>query len=51
MPEQLQRLCTGSAELSEQLRELVYGGDKLLRMGARLVIEIVPVDENGKVGG
>ena len=45
MPEQVERECEGLAELSEQLRELVYAGDKLLRLKARVVIEIVPVVE------
>ena len=45
LPEQLERVCEGNAELAEQLRELVYGGDKLLRVKARLTIEITPVDE------
>lgn len=45
LPEQLERVCEGPAELAEQLRELVYGGDKLLRIKARLTIEITAVDE------
>lgn len=43
LPEQVERECDGLAELSEQLRELVYAGDKLLRLKARLVVEITPV--------
>lgn len=43
LPEQVERECDGLADLSEQLRQLVYGGDKLLRLKARLVIEITPV--------
>lgn len=43
LPEQVERECDGLAELSEQLRELVYGGNKLLDLKARLVIEITPI--------
>lgn len=42
LPEQWERVCDGPAELSEQLRELIFAGDKLLRLKARLVIEITP---------
>lgn len=44
LPEQVERECEGLAELSEQLRQLVYAGDKLLRVKARLVIEITPIE-------
>lgn len=43
MPEQVERTCDGLAELSEQLRELMYAGKKLLDLKARVVIEITPV--------
>lgn len=43
LPEQVERSCDGLADLSEQLRELVYAGNKLLNLKARLVIEITPV--------
>lgn len=43
LPEQVEREAEGLAELSEQLRELVHAGDKLLRLKARLVVEITPV--------
>jgi hypothetical protein len=43
MPEQVERMCDGPAELSEQLRELIYAGKNLLDLKARLVIEITPV--------
>lgn len=45
LPEQTERICDGLAELSEQLRELIYAGDNLLRLKARLVIEITPEQE------
>jgi hypothetical protein len=43
LPEQVERQCDGLTDLSEQLRELVYAGNKLLNLKARLVIEIAPV--------
>ena len=43
LPEQVERQCDGLADLSEQLRELVYAGNKLLSLKARLVIEITPL--------
>lgn len=43
LPEQVERSCDGLADLSEQLRGLVYAGNKLLNLKARLVIEITPV--------
>ena len=43
LPEQVERMCDGPAELAEQLRELIYAGKKLLDLKARLVIEITPV--------
>jgi hypothetical protein len=43
LPEQVERFCEGPAELAEQLRELIYGGKKLLDLKARVVIEITPV--------
>lgn len=40
LPEQVERECEGLAEMSEQLRELVYAGSNLLQLGARVTIEI-----------
>ncbi len=48
-PEQVERFCE-TAELAEQLRELVMAGDGLLKSMARLVIEVVPADE-GRLDG
>jgi len=45
LPDQAERVCDGLDELAEQLRELVYAGDRLLRLGARVVIEITPGQE------
>lgn len=43
LPEQVERECDGLADMAEQLRELIYAGDTLLKLKARLVIEIEPV--------
>jgi hypothetical protein len=43
LPEQVERMCDGTNELVEQLRELIYAGKKLLDLKARVVIEITPV--------
>lgn len=43
LPEQVERECDGLADMAEQLRELVYAGDKLLRLKARLAVEITPI--------
>ncbi len=45
LPEQIEHVCDGPADMAEKLRELVYGGDKVLRLRARLSIWIEPVEE------
>lgn len=40
LPERVERECAGLAEMSEQLRELVYAGSTLLNLGASVSIEI-----------
>lgn len=45
LPEQVEHTCDSPGDMAEKLRELVMAGDKLMNLKARLVIEIVPVDE------
>lgn len=44
LPQQFERFCERS-EIPEQLRELMIEGDKLVKLDARVVIEIMAATE------
>lgn len=49
LPEQIEHISDSPGDMAEKLRELVMAGDKLMKLSARLIIEIVPMaeQENG----
>lgn len=51
LPEQVEHISDSPGDMAEKLRELVMAGDKLLRLKARLVIEIAPIVEQESGNG
>lgn len=45
LPEQIEHTCDSPGDMAEKLRELVMAGQTLMNLKARLVIEIMPLDE------
>jgi hypothetical protein len=46
LPEQLERFCDGHTHVAEELRALILAAERLLKMDARVVIEIMPAPAN-----